>query len=292
MNTTMPSGASGMGASAHGSSHGSSTTVTMRRFVREVGGAGGASPFVWRGLLPTLGLLGTLWFALGPFARGDIEATVASEVRSRLQAQGHGWTNVAVSGQQVLLSGSPPRAGAGDEALALARAATCPTWSGPRTCAVAVLGAFGALAAPAAPAAPQSPAAPSTPAVPPAPSAAAVACEAAFAKLLSTSRIEFASGGAAIGARSAPLLDKLAETARGCPGRFLVEGHTDNVGDADANQRLSEARAAAVRDALLVRGVPAVQLEVLGYGANRPLADNATEAGRAANRRIEFKALP
>jgi outer membrane protein OmpA-like peptidoglycan-associated protein len=47
-----------------------------------------------------------------------------------------------------------------------------------------------------------------------------------------------------------------------------------------------------VRDALLVRGVPAVQLEVLGYGANRPLADNATEAGRAANRRIEFKALP
>lgn len=300
MRTSMPSGGSGTAVWSGGSSR----SVTTQRWVRQVDGAGGGSRYVWGGLLPTLGLLGTLGFAVGPFAYGEIEATVAREVRGQLQAKGHAWVNVAVSGQEVLLSGAPPRAGAGDEALALAREARCPTWSGPRTCAVTVVGAFGA-AAPAAtssaPGAPTTPTAstattapPATPAAPRASAsgAAAAACEAAFAKLLETSRIEFASGGAVIDARSARLLDKLAETARGCPGRILVEGHTDSVGDADSNQRLSEARAAAVRNALLARGVPATQLEALGYGQTKPLADNANEAGRAANRRIEFKALP
>jgi outer membrane protein OmpA-like peptidoglycan-associated protein len=291
MSNSMPSGDAGWLATAHRAS--STSSVTLQRLVRVVDAGGSASPYVWRGLLPTLGLLGTLWFAIGPFAKGDIEATVAREVRSQLQAMGHGWVDVAVSGQDVLLTGLAPRAGAGDEALALARAATCPTWSGPRTCAVTVLGTFGSLSAPSAPTAPTAPSAPSVPsASAAAPSPAAAACEAAIAKLLATSRIEFASGGAAINARSAQLLDKLAEAARGCPGRILVEGHTDNVGDAHSNQRLSEARAAAVRDALLERGIPATQLEALGYGQTKPLADNGNEAGRAANRRIEFKALP
>jgi len=292
-------------SSTAGMSHGSASTTTRttarttttQRLVRV---AGGASPFVWRGLLPLLGLAGVFWFATAPFAVRDVQATVAREVKSALVQKDMGWVNVAVSGQDVLLRGAPPRAGAGDEALAVARAATCPTWAGPLTCAVTVLGAFGSpavslpsAAAATAPSSPSAPAAPPMPAVAPAPPAAALAaCEAAFARLLERSRIEFASGGAAIDARSAQLLDKLAETARGCPGRILVEGHTDDVGNPDANQRLSEARAAAVREALLKRGIAATQIEALGYGQSKPLADNANEAGRAANRRIEFKALP
>lgn len=294
MNTAAPSVSSATAASIRASSSNTATSGSGTQQLVRLAEGGAASPYIWRGLLPTLGLTATFWFALGPFASGEIEAAVAHEVRSQLQAKGHGWVTAVVSGQEVLLSGSPPRAGAGDEALALARAATCPTWSGPRTCAVTVIGAFGNLAAPGAPALPAAPAvgggAASGAAATPSP--AALACEAAFAKLLESARIEFASGGAAIDARSAQLLDQLAATARGCPGRILIEGHTDNVGDAESNRRLSEARAAAVREALLKRGVPATQLEALGFGPTRPLADNGSEAGRAANRRIEFKALP
>jgi len=53
---------------------------------------------------------------------------------------------------------------------------------------------------------------------------------------------------------------------------------------------LGEARAAAVRDALIARGVPAERLRAQGLGAARPIADNQTESGRARNRRIEFHA--
>jgi outer membrane protein OmpA-like peptidoglycan-associated protein len=70
-----------------------------------------------------------------------------------------------------------------------------------------------------------------------------------------------------------------------------VEGHTDNVGNAETNQTLSEQRAKAVAAALAARGVPADRLLARGFGANRPVGDNTTEAGRAANRRIAYKAL-
>jgi outer membrane protein OmpA-like peptidoglycan-associated protein len=78
---------------------------------------------------------------------------------------------------------------------------------------------------------------------------------------------------------------------RSCPGIIRIDGHTDPVGRGRFNRRLSEARAAAVRDALIVRGVPAERLRTRGFGARRPIADNLTESGRARNRRIEFRAL-
>jgi outer membrane protein OmpA-like peptidoglycan-associated protein len=71
----------------------------------------------------------------------------------------------------------------------------------------------------------------------------------------------------------------------------LVEGHTDAVGNAAANQRLSEARAASVRNALISHGVSAARITALGYGQTRPVADNATAAGRAMNRRAEVIVL-
>jgi OmpA-OmpF porin, OOP family len=122
----------------------------------------------------------------------------------------------------------------------------------------------------------------------PVPVAALQACERSLASLLAGEEIEFASASAVISARSAPLLDRLAKEARACPGNIRIEGHTDNIGRANFNLRLSDDRAAAVRAALIERGVPADRLQSEGFGATRPLADNHTPEGRAKNRRIEF----
>jgi outer membrane protein OmpA-like peptidoglycan-associated protein len=73
--------------------------------------------------------------------------------------------------------------------------------------------------------------------------------------------------------------------------RVEVQGHTDNTGTAEHNQELSEARARAVRDYLIGRGVAADRLEARGYGQDRPIESNDTEAGRAHNRRVELKKL-
>ena len=67
-----------------------------------------------------------------------------------------------------------------------------------------------------------------------------------------------------------------------------VEGHTDSVGTDAYNQSLSEKRADAVRDVLVNQyGVGGDRLNAVGYGESRPVADNATEEGRAINRRVE-----
>jgi outer membrane protein OmpA-like peptidoglycan-associated protein len=84
-------------------------------------------------------------------------------------------------------------------------------------------------------------------------------------------------------------IDRLAQLLSVYPERSVrIEGHTDSVGDAAANQELSQRRAAAVRDALLARGVDAARVEAVGFGASHPIADNRTESGRQKNRRIEI----
>ncbi|HEU4365058.1 MAG TPA: OmpA family protein, partial [Candidatus Krumholzibacteria bacterium] len=76
----------------------------------------------------------------------------------------------------------------------------------------------------------------------------------------------------------------------------LIEGHTDNMpmrsGSFRSNQELSEARAQAVRDALVALGVPAARFLVIGYGDSRPIASNATTDGRSMNRRVEVSVIP
>ncbi len=67
-----------------------------------------------------------------------------------------------------------------------------------------------------------------------------------------------------------------------------ISGHTDNIGSAKSNQLLSLRRAEAVKDYIVSKGVAAARLTTVGYGFTRPIADNATEEGRAKNRRIEF----
>src|SRR5678815_3894642 len=67
-----------------------------------------------------------------------------------------------------------------------------------------------------------------------------------------------------------------------------VEGHTDNVGDAAANKKLSGARAKSVTAAIVASGIDAARLSAAGFGQEKPVADNRTEEGRAKNRRVEL----
>lgn len=235
-------------------------------------------PFVWRGLLPLLVFAALAAFALLPFARDWIEATVRGEVRVALDARGMQWVTLDVSGQNVRLGGTAPKTDAGDHALAVAREATCPTWLGRRVCAVDVSGQFGAPAVAAA-AQPE----------PAEVKAQAAACDKRFAEIMRSSRIEFATSSAVISPTSRELLSRLAEAQKHCPGVVAIEGHTDSIGDAEHNQTLSEARAASVREALIALGVPGDRLVARGYGARHPLAGNETPASRAKNRRIEFR---
>jgi len=74
--------------------------------------------------------------------------------------------------------------------------------------------------------------------------------------------------------------------------RLEIEGHTDNRGAADYNQRLSENRAKAVMDYLIAKGIASSRLSANGYGFSKPAASNATASGRAQNRRVELRPLP
>ena len=71
--------------------------------------------------------------------------------------------------------------------------------------------------------------------------------------------------------------------------QLRVEGHTDDVGGAERNQQLSEDRALAVAKYLSEHGVEANRLQSQGYGLSKPIASNKSEAGRAKNRRVQFR---
>ena len=69
----------------------------------------------------------------------------------------------------------------------------------------------------------------------------------------------------------------------------VIEGHTDDSGDASFNQQLSEKRAEAVKAELVAQGAKAEKISTVGYGEDKPIADNAISEGRAQNRRVEIK---
>lgn len=101
------------------------------------------------------------------------------------------------------------------------------------------------------------------------------------------SDLSFATGRADLNPSLRPVLDQFAS---GLDNKVLVRivGHTDSTGSDAINDPLSLARARTVRDYLSDRGVPAARLDIAGRGAREPVADNATEAGRAKNRRVEI----
>lgn len=87
-------------------------------------------------------------------------------------------------------------------------------------------------------------------------------------------------------------LDAVAEVLKSVPdGTFLIEGHTAAVGRAAGEQQLSEERAQSVIKEMVKRGLKEEQFMFKGYGGTRPVGDNSTDAGRAANRRVEITIL-
>ncbi|MFN8653232.1 MAG: OmpA family protein [Gemmatimonadales bacterium] len=120
----------------------------------------------------------------------------------------------------------------------------------------------------------------------------AVGCPALFApggKSLVLEGVYFETGKAVLKPESQQVLDRVAESLKGNPDVSVeIGGHTDNTGSRATNTRLSAARANAVKDYLVSKGVDAGHLSAKGYGPDKPVADNKTVAGRAANRRVEL----
>lgn len=159
------------------------------------------------------------------------------------------------------LTGGVPTAAFGEQVVARLRA---------RLPQGVVLGAAELMVSPPAPVAPD-------------------ACRAGLGAVQANGAIRFETGSAELDLGDIRVLDDLVVAALRCgTSKVVVVGHTDNVGDADANRALSERRAAAVVDHLVAAGLSADRLSAQGYGDTRPIGDNATEEGRQMNRRIEF----
>src|SRR6185503_17263720 len=104
--------------------------------------------------------------------------------------------------------------------------------------------------------------------------------------------IEFEFGKSVIKSASYPILDAVVQVMKSqSKMRIGVYGHTDNHGAMELNMRLSKERARACMNYLSSHGIAKSRLESEGFGPNKPIADNGTDAGRARNRRVEFKIL-
>jgi outer membrane protein OmpA-like peptidoglycan-associated protein len=106
--------------------------------------------------------------------------------------------------------------------------------------------------------------------------------------VLTLGDVLFSSGRADLKAGSVENLDRLVTFLGQAPDRNVrIEGHTDNVGSQDMNQALSQRRAESVAGYLTGRGISSSRITAVGEGYNAPVADNNTDAGRQANRRVE-----
>jgi outer membrane protein OmpA-like peptidoglycan-associated protein/opacity protein-like surface antigen len=104
--------------------------------------------------------------------------------------------------------------------------------------------------------------------------------------------VNFESGKSILLESSKLILDRVAVSLIAHPDvKVEVAGHCDAVGNDASNLKLSKARAKAVQDYLVLRGVAAAQLTANGYGESQPIADNKTAEGRAMNRRVELKRM-
>jgi OmpA-OmpF porin, OOP family len=101
--------------------------------------------------------------------------------------------------------------------------------------------------------------------------------------------INFDTGSDRIRADAKPALDQILAALKANPGwAITIEGHTDSTGTADGNRDLSNRRAVAVRTALAAGGIAATRVTTVGFGQDKPVADNGNALGRAQNRRVEL----
>lgn len=119
-----------------------------------------------------------------------------------------------------------------------------------------------------------------------------IACETEIQTLLDQETITFNLESWDINQASTELLDSIIDNIQTCAAAtFLIEGHTDSLGNDRFNELLSERRARSVKDYLVAKGIVDSRIQIKGYGATRPIADNNTLEGRSQNRRIEFVVL-
>ena len=105
--------------------------------------------------------------------------------------------------------------------------------------------------------------------------------------------VTFPVNSATVQPQFRPVLDQISENLARYPDSLIdVYGHTDSTGSDAYNQTLSENRARAVAGYMSSHGVNARRIQSQGFGETQPIADNATESGRAANRRVEIKISP
>ncbi len=101
--------------------------------------------------------------------------------------------------------------------------------------------------------------------------------------------INFDTGKFDIKPDSMPIIDQIAALMKAHADlKISIEGHTDNVGTPASNKTLSEQRAKSVMNAVVQKGIAAGQLSAVGWGQDKPIADNRSEDGRAKNRRVEI----
>ncbi|SEW38984.1 OmpA-OmpF porin, OOP family [Cognatiyoonia koreensis] len=117
-------------------------------------------------------------------------------------------------------------------------------------------------------------------------------CVAQITAVTEVRKITFEPGAADLAADTQGVIDDIADILKKCANlRIQIAGYTDSQGREEMNQQLSQQRAQSVLDALRVRRVPVGAFEAIGFGEADPIADNDTEEGREANRRIEFSLI-
>lgn len=245
------------------------------------------TPGPWRWWLLIVGAIVTLTLLTWGFA-WSVERATKEASMSALHDAGLGSVTVSdVSYRDVTLTGP-----AADQDAAVAAVAALGLTSD-----VTYLSA-GASPAQAEPSVTPTPAATATPSASTAtatasPSPSASPAPVVLPDLPDLRGIQFETGSATLTAASLPVLDQAAgaisDALASRPGLHVsIEGHTDSDGDDAANLTLSQQRAQAVSDYLVGHGVPAASLSATGYGETKPIQDNATADGRAANRRVDF----
>ena len=108
-----------------------------------------------------------------------------------------------------------------------------------------------------------------------------------------TLNILFETGKSIIQKESLPMIDQIYELMILDKALIVsIEGHTDNVGNPVSNKKLSDDRAKSVVNALVAKGIDKTRMSSIGWGQEKPVADNRTEDGRAKNRRVEIVKKP